>query len=163
MTSFDHCALVFYAYWRPANLQTPCLYISFVDPRTIGNELENKKRTEMDRPPAGRSKRFSNFFSLSIRYWNSAVQAIYPGNISIRVVGNYSTSFHNELRTELCTSQIVISLKFLSTECFNTNKSDHSFQFCLFLCHFFDCLDSPQTRFMDMIVVLCGILLKEED
>ena len=53
------------------NLQTSCLYISFVDPRTIGNELENKKRTEMDRPPAGRSKRFSNFFSLSIRYWNS--------------------------------------------------------------------------------------------
>jgi hypothetical protein len=25
----------------------------------------------LDRPPAGRSKRFSNFFSLSIRYWNS--------------------------------------------------------------------------------------------
>ena len=52
------------------NLQTSCLYISFVDPRTIGNELENKKR-ELDRPPAGRSKRFYNFFSLSIRYWNS--------------------------------------------------------------------------------------------
>ena len=58
----------------------PCLYISFVDPRThcgsprtIGNELENKKEREreLDRPPAGRSKRFSNFFSLSIRYWNS--------------------------------------------------------------------------------------------
>jgi hypothetical protein len=55
----------------------PCLYISFVDPRThcgrprtIGNELENKKEREreLDRPPAGRSKRFSNFFSLSIRY-----------------------------------------------------------------------------------------------
>ena len=39
-------------------------------PRTIGNELENKKEREreLDRPPAGRSKRFSNFFSLSIRY-----------------------------------------------------------------------------------------------